>query len=233
MTTLALVLPVTVLGYWAVRGVVAGEPLRLLWSAAWNSISVSGLAAVAAAIAALPVAILAVRHPGRMASLIERSTYMGFALPGIVVALALVFFGANYATALYQTVAMLLFAYVVLFLPQAVGTVRTSLLQVSPRLEEVGRSLGRSPAWVWLTVTIPLVRPGLVAGAALVFLTAMKELPATLLLSPIGFQTLATRIWGATADGFFARAAAPSLMLILVSAVPLVWLLHRERGVAQ
>ena len=91
----------------------------------------------------------------------------------------------------------------------------------------------RSPAWVWLTVTIPLVRPGLVAGAALVFLTAMKELPATLLLSPIGFQTLATRIWGATADGFFARAAAPSLMLILVSAVPLVWLLHRERGVAQ
>ena len=233
VTTLALVLPVTVLGYWAVRGVVAGEPLRLLWSAAWNSISVSGLAAVAAAIAALPVAILAVRHPGRMASLIERSTYMGFALPGIVVALALVFFGANYATALYQTVAMLLFAYVVLFLPQAVGTVRTSLLQVSPRLEEVGRSLGRSPAWVWLTVTIPLVRPGLVAGAALVFLTAMKELPATLLLSPIGFQTLATRIWGATADGFFARAAAPSLMLILVSAVPLVWLLHRERGVAQ
>ncbi|MCH7706248.1 MAG: iron ABC transporter permease [Chloroflexi bacterium] len=232
VTTLALVLPVAVLGYWAVRGVAAGEPLRLLWGAAWNSIYISGLAAVAAALAALPVAILAVRHPGRMASLIERSTYMGFALPGIVVALALVFFGANYATALYQTVAMLLFAYVVLFLPQAVGTVRTSLLQVSPRLEEVGRSLGRSPVWVWLTVTIPLVRPGLVAGAALVFLTAMKELPATLLLSPIGFQTLATRIWGATADGFFARAASPALLLILVSSVPLVWLLRRERGVA-
>lgn len=232
VTMLALVLPVAVLGYWAVRGVAAGEPLRLLWGAAWNSIYISGLAAVAAALAALPIAILAVRHPGRMASLIERSTYMGFALPGIVVALALVFFGANYATALYQTVAMLLFAYVVLFLPQAVGTVRTSLLQVSPRLEEVGRSLGRSPAWVWLTVTIPLVRPGLVAGAALVFLTAMKELPATLLLSPIGFQTLATRIWGATADGFFARAASPALLLILVSAVPLVWLLRRDSGVA-
>lgn len=232
VTTLALVLPVTVLGYWAIRGVAAGEPLRLLWGAAWNSMYISGLAAVAAALAALPVAILAVRHPGRMASLIERSTYMGFALPGIVVALALVFFGANYATALYQTVAMLLFAYVVLFLPQAVGTVRTSLLQVSPRLEEVGRSLGRSQAWVWLTITVPLVRPGLVAGAALVFLTAMKELPATLLLSPIGFQTLATRIWGATADGFFARAASPALLLILVSSIPLVWLLRRDGGMA-
>lgn len=232
VTTLALVLPVTVLGYWAIRGVAAGEPLRLLWGAAWNSMYISGLAAVAAALAALPVAILAVRHPGRMASLIERSTYMGFALPGIVVALALVFFGANYATALYQTVAMLLFAYVVLFLPQAVGTVRTSLLQVSPRLEEVGRSLGRSQAWVWLTITVPLVRPGLVAGAALVFLTAMKELPATPLLSPIGFQTLATRIWGATADGFFARAASPALLLILVSSIPLVWLLRRDGGMA-
>ena len=232
VATLALVLPVTVLGYWAVRGVAAGEPLRLLWGAAWNSMYISGLAAVAAALTALPVAILAVRYPSRMASLIERSTYMGFALPGIVVALALVFFGANYATALYQTVAMLLFAYVVLFLPQAVGTVRTSLLQVSPRLEEVGRSLGRSPVWVWLTVTVPLVRPGLVAGAALVFLTAMKELPATLLLSPIGFQTLAIRIWGATADGFFARAASPALLLILVSSVPLVWLLRRDGGMA-
>ncbi len=230
VTTLALVLPVMVLGYWAVRGVAAGEPLRLLWGAAWNSMYISGLAAVAAALAALPVAILAVRHPSRMASLIERSTYMGFALPGIVVALALVFFGANYAPILYQSIAMLLFAYVILFLPQAVGTVRTSLLQVSPRLEEVARSLGRSPALVWLTVTIPLVRPGLVAGAALVFLTAMKELPATLLLSPIGFQTLATRIWGATADGFFARAASPALLMILVSSVPLIWLLRRDGG---
>jgi iron(III) transport system permease protein len=142
-----------------------------------------------------------------------------------------VFFGANYAPILYQTVAMLLFAYVILFLPQAVGTVRTSLLQVSPRLEEVARSLGRSPALVWLTVTVPLVRPGLVAGAALVFLTAMKELPATLLLSPIGFETLATRIWGATADGFFARAASPALLMILVSSVPLIWLLRRDGGI--
>ena len=229
IVALGLVLPIGVLGYWVVRGVTAGEPLRILWNSAWNSVSVSALAAVVSVLVALPVVILTVRFPGRMASLIERSTYMGFALPGIVVALALVFFGANYAGFAYQTLALLIFAYVVLFLPQAVGAVRSSLLQVSPRLEEMGRILGRTPVRVWLSVTIPIVRPGLLAGAGLVFLTAMKELPATLLLSPIGFNTLATKIWGAAAEGFFARAAAPSLLLILVAAVPLALLLRRER----
>ncbi len=228
IVALGLVLPIGVLGYWVVRGVTAGEPLRILWDSAWNSVSVSALAAVVSVLVALPVVILAVRFPGRMASVIERSTYMGFALPGIVVALALVFFGANYAGFAYQTLALLIFAYVVLFLPQAVGAVRSSLLQVSPRLEEMGRILGRTPVRVWLSVTIPIVRPGLLAGAGLVFLTAMKELPATLLLSPIGFNTLATKIWGAAAEGFFARAAAPALLLILVAAVPLAWLLRRE-----
>ena len=228
----ALALPMGVLGYWLIRGVAAGEPLRLLWSSAWNSVHVSALAAGIAVVAALPVAVLAVRFPGRTATAIERATYTGFALPGLVVALALVFFGANYARVFYQTLALLVFAYLVLFLPLAVGAVRTSLLQVTPRLEEMGRSLGRSSFRVLLTVTAPLVRPGLVAGAALVFLTALKELPATLLLSPIGFHTLATKIWSATNDGFFARAAAPSLLLIVIASLPLIWLLRRERDVS-
>ena len=229
IVSLGLMLPLGVLGYWLVRGLAAGEPLRLLWGSAWNSLSVSALAAGVAVVAALPVAVLAVRYPGWIASVIERATYTGFALPGIVVALALVFFGANYATFAYQTLAMLVFAYLVLFLPQAVGAVRTSLLQVSPHLEEMGRSLGRTPLRTLLTITVPLVRPGLLAGAALVFLTTMKELPATLLLSPSGFHTLATKIWGAAEDGFVARSAAPSLLLILVALIPLMWLLRGER----
>jgi iron(III) transport system permease protein len=152
-------------------------------------------------------------------------------LPGIVIALSLVFFGANYATFLYQTLALLVFAYVVRFLPQAVGSVRTSLLQVSPRLEEAARCLGRTPGQTLTSVTIPLVRPGLLTGLALVFLTAMKELPATLLLGPTGFQTLATRIWSATEQVFFARAAAPALLLVLLSAIS-VWIIlaQEEKG---
>ncbi|HEY9845013.1 MAG TPA: ABC transporter permease subunit, partial [Candidatus Caenarcaniphilales bacterium] len=124
-------------------------------------------------------------------TLIDRSSYIGFGLPGIVVALSLVFFGANYLPWLYQTLPMLVFAYLVLFLPQSVGTVRSALLQVSPRLEESARSLGRTPWQTLLEVTLPLVRPGVVSGSVLIFLTAIKELPATL-LAPIGFETLAT-----------------------------------------
>jgi iron(III) transport system permease protein len=123
---------------------------------------------------------------------------------------------------------MLVFAFVVLFLPLSVGVTRASLLQVSPRVEEAARSVGRSPFSVLRTVTAPLVASGVIAGGALVFLTAIKELPATLILAPIGFETLATEIWSATSVGFFERGAVPSLVLLAISAVPLYLLMGRE-----
>jgi len=220
-------MPVAVLVYWVLRGISAGEPMLLLWSHARNSLYVSGLAAVVAVVAALPIATLTVRYPSRISGLLERISYIGFALPGIVVALALVFFGIRYATPLYQTLGLLIFAYAVLFLPTAVGAARTSLLQVNPMIEDAARSLGKTPWQVFATITFPLVRPGVLAGAAMVFLLAMKELPATLILSPIGFKTLATSIWGATEDGFFAQAAAPALLLILASSIPMALLVLR------
>ena len=125
---------------------------------------------------------------------------------------------------------MLIFAYVVRFLPQASGNVRTSLLQISPRLEEASRSLGASRRKMLWRITIPLLRPGILTGAALVFLSTMKELPATLLLGPTGFTTLATQIWSATDEAFFARAAAPALILLAVSALSIGIILgHEER----
>jgi iron(III) transport system permease protein len=229
VVSLALVAPVGVLLFWLLRGLAAGEPLRALWGAAANSLYVSALAAAVCALAALPVAILAARHTGRMARLVESVTYLGYALPGIVLALSLVFFGANFAPSVYQTLGLLVFAYSVHFLPQAVGATRAALLQVRPSVEEAARGLGRRPAEVVATVTAPLASSGILAGATLVFLTTMKELPATLLLGPIGFETLATRIWTATSEAFFARAAAPALVLILVSAVPMYLLVIRER----
>ena len=227
---LALVVPVGVLVFWLARGLASGEPLRLLWGAAFNSVYVSALAAVVAALAALPVAILAVRFPGWVAGFIERLSYLGYALPGIVLALSLVFFGANYAPGLYGTLALLVFAYAVHFLPQTVGATRAALLQVSPSMEEAARGLGRGPTRVIATVTAPLASSGIIAGSALVFLTTMKELPATLLLAPLGFDTLATSIWTATSEAFFARAAAPALLLVLFSALPMYLLVVRERA---
>jgi iron(III) transport system permease protein len=224
----ALVVPTVVLGFWLWRGLATGEPLRLVGTAAWNSVQAAGVAALVAVAVALPIAVLSVRYRSRLTGAIERLTYLGYALPGVVVALALVFFGARYGGPLYQTLALLVFAYVVLFLPQAVGAVRASLLQVPPSLEEAARSLGRSGIGALFAVTAPLVRPGLVAGGALVFLTAMKELPATLLLGPTGYTTLATQVWSATTEAFFARAAAPALLLVVLAGVPLAVLLARR-----
>ena len=227
---LSLVIPMSILLYWVVRGISAGEPLMLLWGAARNSLYISGLATVAAVVAALPVAVLTIRHASPFSSVLGGITYVGFALPGIAVAMALVFFGANYATPLYQTLVLLIFAYVVLFLPAALGSIRTSLLQVSPRVEESARSLGRTSIQVFGSITVPLVFPGIMAGAALVFLLVMKELPATLILGPVGYDTLATSIWSAASEAFFAQAALPALLLILASSVPMAFLVIREQN---
>ena len=224
----SLGLPVAVLAYWTVRGVAAGEPLLLLWRAAANSVGVSALAALLTVLCATPIAALAVRYPGQFSRWLERLGFVGFALPGIVIALGLVYFGANYAPWLYQSLAMLAVAYVTLFLPAAVGALRTSLVQVRPEFEDAARSLGKTPLTVLFTITIPLVRPGILTGAALVFLLTMKELPATLILSPIGFTTLASSIWAAAEEAFFARAAAPALLLVAVSSIPLAFITMRE-----
>jgi iron(III) transport system permease protein len=227
---LAILVPVGTIGFWLWRGIAVGEPINFVLGATANSVLASTLAAGLAVLAAIPVAVLAVRYRGPLAALVERATYAGFALPGIVIGLALVFVAARYLPAIYQTLPLLLLAYLVRFVPEAVGTTRASLLQVSPRIEEAARTLGRSPGAVLRDVTLPIIRPGLVAGGALVFLTAMKELPTTILLAPTGFDTLATRIWGATSDGFFARAALPALLMVAVAAASLWFVLRAERA---
>lgn len=230
VVALALGLPTAVLLYWIVRGVTAGEPLLFLWGATGNSLLVSGMAAVVAAAFSIPIATLVVRYPGKLAQFIERISFTGYALPGIVVALALVFFGVNYAKPFYQTTWLLVFAYVVLFIPAALGATRASLLKVSPRLEDAARGFGRTSTQTMRTVTVPLIAPGILMGMALVFLIAMKELPATLILGPLGFKTLSTAIWSASSEAFFAQAAAPALMLILISSVPMAFLVTRDLG---
>ncbi|MEA5619706.1 iron ABC transporter permease [Cronbergia sp. UHCC 0137] len=228
ITSLGVVLPVGITLFWLIRGLNGGYNFPNLLPSIINSISAAALAALATTIFALPVAILSVRFPSKITAIIERCSYLGFGLPGIVIALSLVFFGANYVPFLHQTLPMLVFAYLVLFLPQSVGTVRTSLLQVSPQLEESARSLGRNPWQTLKEITLPLVQPGVLSGAVLVFLTAIKELPATMLLAPIGFSTLAVQIWQATENVDFADAAAASLSMLLVSIGSTLLVLSQE-----
>ena len=146
---LALVLPISVLAAWLLRSHGAGADLSGLGSATIHSLTLGGWTALIATACALPLMILLVRFPGSGARSIERLAYLGYALPGLVVALAFVAFGAG--TPFYQTLVMLVAACVVRFLPEAISSTRAALLQVSPRLEEAARGWvaarpGRWPA---------------------------------------------------------------------------------------
>jgi iron(III) transport system permease protein len=221
LAVIAFLGPISVIVFWLVRGVSHGGEAVIPWGAAAGSVLAASGGAALALVAGLPIALLSARHRGGLAGGAEAISYSGYALPGIVVALAFVFFAANFTPALYQSIPLVVIAYVVLFLPQMTEPLRGSLLQIGPRLEEAGRALGQGRAQVFRRVTAPLISRGAAAGAALVFLTAMKELPATLLLRPTGFETLATRVWTGAAAGLYSRAAGPALLLMLVCCIPL------------
>jgi iron(III) transport system permease protein len=227
VTTLGLFLPIAVLTAWLLRGSASGQSVEIEWGAVAGSLSSSTAAAVLAAAMAIPIAVLVVRFPSWRSVWLERSVYATFSLPHITVALAVVFFAANYLGLLYQSFALLVIIYAVIFLAQALGSARSSLLQVDPQLEEASRGLGRGSVQTLARITIPLIWKGLLVGAGLVFLTAMKELPATLLLRPTGFDTLAVSIWSAADELLYAEAAAPALLLVAVSALPMYWLSRR------
>jgi len=129
--------------------------------------------------------------------------------------------------ALYQTTALLLLAYALLFLPLAQSPVRTALNKASPTLEEAARTLGASSFAAFCRVTLPIIFPALGAAFALVFLDAMKELTGPLLLSPTGMTTLATEVWAHTANVEFAAAAPYAALLIVVSGLPVYLLTTR------
>lgn len=216
----ALGVPALTLLRWALSGSSTSTGFDGMGEAVAGSLRLAGLAAVATTVAALPIAALTTHRRGRAARLIGQLAYLGLAVPGIAVALAFVFIGARYLTPLYQTLPLLIAALVVRHLAQGVGGSRAALLQVSPRLAEASRSLGRSPAATFTRVTLPLVWPGVAAGTLLVFITVLKELPITLLLGPTGYPTVAIDLWVATGSGQYGRAATAALILILIAIPP-------------
>jgi iron(III) transport system permease protein len=228
VTALALGFPLGSLGYWLTQGGAADLDASELAGAAVSTVTVAALGAALTIALAIPVGILTARYRSRGVRALEQAAYAGHALPGIVVGLSLVFFGVRFAYPIYQRTPLLVLAYAVLFLPAAVGAVRASVAQSPPMLEEVARSLGRRPARVLRDVTLPLAGPGVAAGAALVLLTCMKELPATLMLRPTGLETLATELWTETEIGAYAGAAPYASLLVLLAAVP-TFLLGRRR----
>lgn len=215
-----LVFPLVVLARWVVRSAQASIDLAALVAALTASLSYALAAALVTTALAVPVALLAARYRGPTVGVIERATFLTHALPGIVVAVAGVYLGARLLRPLYQTSPLLVLAYVVLFLPLAVGSIRAAVESSPARLEEVAVSLGRSSTRAFFAVTAPMAASGLAAGAALVFLATMKELPATLLLHPTGTETLATGLWRYTTVSDYGNAAPYAAALVLFAAVP-------------
>lgn len=224
----SLVLPVLILMRWWVRGAMSGRETVAVWSELGRSLLVSVMAAVLIALVAVPLALLTVRYRSRIGQAAETVAWTLYALPHITVGLAVLLTGVSLILPLYQSVPLLMFAYLMMFLPQALGPTQVALRKVSPNLEEASRSLGRPPMATAIKVTLPLIAKGLLAGGGLVFLTTMKELPATLLLRPTEFETLAVRIWSTTSEGFYTRASFAALILIAVSALPLHLLITRD-----
>jgi len=221
LAALALGVPVGSSVWWMFEGgahAIAGVSLV---SAALDTAGYGVCAGALATLAALPVALLAVRYPGRVRHLLERSTYLVLAMPGVVAAFALSYFTERYGSGLlYQSAPLLIFCYSIMFFPLALVGVKASLARAPASLDEVARSLGQRRLAVLWRVTLRLAGPGLAAAFCLVFLSVVTELTATLLLIPTGVQTLATQFWAYETNLSYGQAAPFALVMIAVAAVP-------------
>jgi len=212
-------LPLLVLGYWLVLAPPSPAAWQAVGSAFARTASVAAPAALLTAAAAMSVAYLATRVQLRGSRLIERLAYLGYAIPPVALALALVFFSLRSVPWLYQTTTLLVGAYVISFLALAIGPIRSALLQIPGRLEEAARSLGRRPFTAFFQTTFPVIRRPVLAATALVLMVAMKELPLTYLLAPTGFTTLAVRVFTRTSEAMLAEAAPFALAIVVFSSL--------------
>lgn len=222
---LALGVPIGSCVYWTLEGGAHAIGGVSLLDATWHTALYSGAAAALATLMALPVALLAIRNPGSTGRLLERSTFLVLAMPGIVIAFTLSYFteryaGGWFAVHFYQSAPLLILAYAILAFPLALVGVRASVAHAPVGLEEVARSLGQGRLAVLWRVTLPLIGPGLAASFCLVLLATVTELTATLILIPTGVQTLATQFWAYQQNLSYGQAAPFALMIIAIAAVP-------------
>ena len=224
LVVLALGIPVASTLYWMTAGLppaLSGGANVSLLNAAAHTAGYGGAAGVLATVLAFPVALLAVRQPGRVRHLLERSTYLVLGMPGVVVAFALSYFTERYLAGFgYGTAALLVACYAIMFFPLALVGVKASLARAPAGLDEVARSLGQRRLAVLYRVTARLAGPGLVAAFCLVFLSVVTELTATLLLIPTGTQTLATQFWSYETNLSYSQAAPFALVMMVVAAGP-------------
>ncbi len=231
--------------------VTVGDPLspaRFL-PFATNSLLLAGVTAALAVLIAAMLAWAARLHPSPMQRGANRVAGLGYAVPGSVIAVGTLVpfglfdnaldgwmratFGLSTGLLLSGTMVALVFAYLVRFLGVALGAVESGLARIKPSLSDAARVLGRRPGQAAREVELPLARGALVTAAILVFVDTMKELPATLIVRPFDFDTLAVRVHSLAADERLAEASTAALMIVLVGLVPLALLTRGMRAVSR
>jgi iron(III) transport system permease protein len=223
---IGVLIPIVSIIYWTVVG-QSQSNLGEISRAFVNTVGYGFAGGLTVAFVGLAVAILAVRYRSRYSMNVEKTILITHALPGVVVALSFVFLVNQSVPNLYQTSALVLLAYLALFLPNAVAVLKVPISQVPTGIEEVSRTLGNSQFQTLRRAVIPAAAPGILSATAFVGLTVIKELPATLILRPTGIETLATRLWSATSVSAFSAAAPYALLLILVAGIPALFV-NRE-----
>ncbi len=225
---LAFGIPVSLLVTWSLTPEAQAILDARFFSFVWNSAVLSTLAATAGVLIGLPLAYLASRKPTWLNTGCLQAAYAGYVLPGPVAALAVLILFLKVLPFFYGTVIVLIVAYVLHYLPAGLQSLEPSIQQITPNLEEVARTLGLTVRETWRRVTLPLIRNGVIVAWVLIFLQTMKELPATLLLRPVGFDTLAIRVWLEASEEYYQLAAPSALLIVLVGLPALVLLLSRD-----
>jgi iron(III) transport system permease protein len=227
LALLAIAVPVWTIMRWLWIGGTSVWHFGQIANALGQTIALAALAAALTTVLAFPVAWVAVRSNGVLARAVEGANYVTSSLPGIVTALALVTVAIHFVRPLYQSGPLIVFAYVLLFMPRALVNVRAGLAQVPVGLEEASRSLGSSPCATFLRVTLRLTAPAAAAAASLVFVAVATELTATLLLAPTGTRTLSMLFWSFSSELDYA-SAAPYALTLVVLAIPVTLILFRQ-----
>ena len=224
IVTASFALPASLLLAWSLSPEAQATIDGRFFNFLWNSGFLAACAATGGVLIGLPLAYMANRHPNWLNIGCLQAAYAGYVLPGPVAALAVLVLCLNATPFLYGSVLVLIVAYVVHFLPAGLQSLEPALQQITPNLEEVARTLGLGVRQTWQRVTLPLMRNGFIVAWVLIFLQTMKELPATLLLRPVGFDTLAIRVWMEASEEYY-RLAAPSALLIVLLGLPTLLLL--------
>ena len=236
--TFGFIIPVTQLLLWAV---FEAEPLG--WdfvSLAWNSFSLAFLAAIIVVTLAIILSYAKRTKPIKPVRTVIAMAGFGYALPGTIIAIGVLIplswadhslialfenFGwDNPGLILSGSLVALLFAYTVRFLAVALGSVQSGLEKIKPSLDHAGRSMGHSPLAILRKIHVPLMRTSILTAVLIVFVDVLKELPATLILRPFNFNTMAVRAYELASDERLVDAAPASIMIVLVGLIPVLML---------